>query len=69
MVLVTGGTTEEIMEPVRSLVDVIKLQNSLEADGVFQNGFVGIRGHSLGKNNLVILDTADDDVCVSDINR
>lgn len=39
-------------------VDVIKLQNSLEADGVFQNGFVGIRGHSLGKKNLVILDTA-----------
>ena len=30
-------------------VDVIKLQNSLEADGVFQNGFVGIRGQSIAK--------------------
>ena len=41
----------------------VKIQN------MFQNCFVGIRGHSFRKKNFVIFDTADDDVCVSDIDR
>ena len=50
-------------------MDMIELQNGLKTDGIFQNCFVGIRGHSFRKKNFVIFDTADDDVCVSDIDR